>query len=93
MVKKTDTEGTIKVQADGTLTSSGTVVVNSEASTLESEIGTMVINSDSDSEDGTMKRQLIFLCLRNCIICNNQLLLILIFICKAIKAYSLIENG
>ena len=56
MVKKTDTEGTIKVQADGTLTSSGTVVVNSEASTLESEIGTMVINSDSDSEDGTMKR-------------------------------------
>ncbi|XP_005108820.1 serine/threonine-protein kinase 3 isoform X2 [Aplysia californica] len=56
MVKKTDQEGTMKAQVEGTLTPSGTVVVNSEASTLQSELGTMVINSDSDSEDGTMKR-------------------------------------
>ncbi|CAG5133164.1 unnamed protein product [Candidula unifasciata] len=56
MVKKTDQEGTMKAQPEGTLTPSGTVVVNSEASTLQSELGTMVINDDTDSEDGTMKR-------------------------------------
>ncbi|KAK3798847.1 hypothetical protein RRG08_007204 [Elysia crispata] len=56
MVKKTDQEGTMKAQPESTLTPSGTVVVNSEASTLQSELGTMVINADSDSEDGTMKR-------------------------------------
>ncbi|GFO46132.1 serine/threonine-protein kinase 3 [Plakobranchus ocellatus] len=56
MVKKTDQEGTMKAQPESTLTPSGTVVVNSEASTLQSELGTMVINPDSDSEDGTMKR-------------------------------------
>ena len=36
---------------------SGTVVVNSEASTLvDSELGTMVINDTEDEEDATMKR-------------------------------------
>jgi len=57
MVRKTDQEGTMKALPSSTLTSSGTVVVNSDSSTLESELGTMVINdSEDDSEDGTMKR-------------------------------------
>ncbi|XP_041362169.1 serine/threonine-protein kinase 3-like isoform X2 [Gigantopelta aegis] len=61
MVKKTDDpdSGTMKPLSDtDTLVSSesGTVVVNSEASTLQSELGTMVINEDEDSDDGTMKR-------------------------------------
>ncbi|XP_059159918.1 serine/threonine-protein kinase 3-like isoform X2 [Physella acuta] len=55
MVKKTDQDGTMKAQPEGTLTPSGTVVISSENSTL-SETGTMVINDDSDDSDGTMKR-------------------------------------
>lgn len=36
---------------------SGTVVVNSEANTLQSELGTMVINEDTEDDDGTMKSE------------------------------------
>nr|KAG5694807.1 hypothetical protein BaRGS_019184 [Batillaria attramentaria] len=66
MVKKTDEmDGTMKSQVEGTLVpeGDGTLVVNSGASTLQSELGTMVINQDSEEEeveeeedDGTMKR-------------------------------------
>ncbi|CAL1540174.1 unnamed protein product [Lymnaea stagnalis] len=56
IVKKTDQEGTMKPLPEGTLTPSGTVVISSESSTLESELGTMVINDDSDDSAGTMKR-------------------------------------
>jgi len=55
MVKKSDNDGTMKANPNATLTPSGTVVVNSEASTLQSELGTLVINSDNDDDD-TMKR-------------------------------------
>ena len=49
--------GTLVPEGDGTL------VVNSAASTLQSELGTMVINQDSEEEeeeedDGTMKRKI-----------------------------------
>ncbi|XP_070208849.1 serine/threonine-protein kinase 3-like isoform X2 [Littorina saxatilis] len=64
MVKTTDEpDGTMKAQAEGTLVpeGDGTLVVNSAASTLQSELGTMVINQDLEEEeeeedDGTMKR-------------------------------------
>ncbi|XP_071102587.1 serine/threonine-protein kinase 3-like isoform X1 [Haliotis cracherodii] len=61
MVKKTeDVDGTMKAQREtDTLvpgSNSGTVVVNSEANTLQSELGTMVINEDTEDDDGTMKR-------------------------------------
>ncbi|KAK0044895.1 serine/threonine-protein kinase 3 isoform X2 [Biomphalaria pfeifferi] len=57
IVRKTDQEGTMKPRPESTLTPSGTVVISSEASTLESELGTMVINDDdSDDSAGTMKR-------------------------------------
>ncbi|KAL8576035.1 hypothetical protein ACOMHN_052053 [Nucella lapillus] len=61
MVKKTDEpDGTMKAQSEGTLVpeTDGTLVVNSAASTLQSELGTMVINQESEEEedDGTMKR-------------------------------------
>lgn len=65
MVKKTgEPDGTMKAQAEGTLVpeGDGTLVVNkSAASTLQSELGTMVINQDSEEDeeeedDGTMKR-------------------------------------
>ncbi|PVD31902.1 hypothetical protein C0Q70_07328 [Pomacea canaliculata] len=64
MVKKTEqTDGTMKAQSEATLVPEGgsdTLVVNSTTSTLQSDLGTMVINQEEEEEeeedDGTMKR-------------------------------------
>ncbi|KAL4217701.1 Serine/threonine-protein kinase 3 [Mactra antiquata] len=51
-------EGTMKGSQAGTMQSeSGTVICNSEQSTMvESDLGTMVINESDEEDDGTMKR-------------------------------------
>ncbi|WAR16267.1 STK3-like protein [Mya arenaria] len=56
MVRNDD--GTMKGSQAGTLQSeSGTVICNSENSTMmESDLGTMVINESDEEDDGTMKR-------------------------------------
>lgn len=48
------------LDVSGTLQSeSGTVICNSEASTMvDSDLGTMVINESEEEDDGTMKRTL-----------------------------------
>ncbi|XP_050415231.1 serine/threonine-protein kinase 3 isoform X1 [Patella vulgata] len=59
MVKNTDhVDGTMKATDSDTLKdgTAGSVIVNSEANTLNSEFGTMVINEDPEEDDSTMKR-------------------------------------
>ena len=65
MVKVGDgNDNTMIVNTATSVQSQDTMIVNSEPGTLlESDLGTMVINSDDD-EDATMKSELLFLGLR-----------------------------
>jgi len=59
MVKVADgNDNTMIVNTASSVQSQDTMIVNSEVDTLESDMGTMVINSDDD-EDATMKSELL----------------------------------
>ena len=58
MVKVGDgQDSTVVINTASSVQSQDSMIVNSEAATLESDMGTMVINCD-EHEDSTMKRKL-----------------------------------
>ena len=68
IVNKDVHDGTMVVNDEGTMVinndNDSTMVINSDQETLQSGMGTMVINDDDDDDDdddeGTMKRTFIF---------------------------------
>jgi hypothetical protein len=67
IVNKDAHDGTMVVNDEGTMVinsdNDGTMVINSDQETLQSGMGTMVINDDDDDDDddeGTMKSTFIF---------------------------------
>ena len=65
IVNKEVYDGTMVVNDEGTMVvnsdNDGTMVINSDQETLQSGMGTMVINDDDDDDDeGTMKSEFIF---------------------------------
>ncbi|XP_067834204.1 serine/threonine-protein kinase 3 [Heptranchias perlo] len=53
---KTSHEGTGTMRATSTMSDGAQTMIEHNSTMLESDLGTMVINSDEDEEDGTMKR-------------------------------------
>ncbi|MBN3315298.1 STK3 kinase, partial [Atractosteus spatula] len=53
---KTGSEGAGTMRATGTMSDGAQTMIEHNSTMLESDLGTMVINSDDEEEDGTMKR-------------------------------------